>query len=103
MVWVEELTLSVGWGGTADHPTWRIAIERANWPDEGPFLIDETEGRGPAVTEHQVDEVVGVLMAEAYRLFRDQFVVLCEAHGTPRCPECSWGAGRTDDPLGGSR
>lgn len=87
---MEELTLSVGWGGTADHPTWRIAIERADWPDEGPLLVDETEGSGPTLPEHQADEVIGALMREGYRVLRDQFVVLCEVHGTPRCRECSW-------------
>jgi hypothetical protein len=84
----EELNVSVGWGGTAEEPTWRIEVGRWSAFDAAVLVVDELEGRGSALSENEVDEVVGVVLRECYRLLIDQFQVVCSEHNLIGCPHC---------------
>lgn len=86
---MEEITLSVSWGGTVDTPTWRVSVSRFKLGEGDALTVLEDQGTGPYMAEQLADEIVGVLMHESYRMLADQFVMLCTEHCLINCDECA--------------
>ena len=79
---MESLEVSIQHGGTADVPTWRIAVERTASPEHDLVLLGEWEGRGPDLRLSTllaivatVDGKVTTMLCSELRLFDDSLPI----------------------------
>lgn len=72
---MEEVTFSISWGGTIEVPTWRMAVERTDWPDDGPFVLDVWAGTGPVLTAADVTFVADAVRRHIRTTIASNFAI----------------------------
>jgi hypothetical protein len=85
---MREVTCAVGWGGTVDHPEWRVDVSTFEMGDSRIVSVEVWEGYGPSITEEMADEVVGQIQRQVWSMLRDEFQVLCIDHEVIGCVDC---------------
>jgi hypothetical protein len=88
---MRSLELSIGWGGTADYPSWRIALEEFDTFEHASMWRGEWAGRGSTITEAFVVLVMTAVARRVELTLGQEFTVQPAVPWEPHGPEHSGG------------